>query len=183
MRDFALAGVAVAAFLCSISACSDNDTPRLGPYDGLVGHSPGDAAALQAGEAGGGSGGGGSSEGGSSCSVSWKSDIWTNMIDKTKWSCNATSSCHSSGGTGLPTIAGADSHTDYEALVMYMSTDATPAVPVIKPGDTNESDSELVCVISTTNCGPQMPAAPLAPLSSADQASIKTWVDCGAPEN
>jgi hypothetical protein len=123
------------------------------------------------------------------CAVSWKTDIYPKMLATGEWSC-AKSSCHESTNGALepyffglgvaPTPAGA-----------YSLIAASSAYPkrTINPCSKVANDSYLYCNIGgagSEQCGKPMPLIQRnnptdPPPVGADK--LKTWLECGAPNN
>jgi hypothetical protein len=87
----------------------------------------------------------------------------------------AAASCH--GGSGLPAFSGTASQV-YQTLSNY---NAINSLYYFNPCSTDPTQSTFVCNTSTTTCESEMPLG--APLGTAAQTEIATWVACGAPQN
>jgi hypothetical protein len=109
------------------------------------------------------------------CSVSFTTDLYPKMEASGAWTC-ASASCHA---TVAPVLSGS-AQDYYTTLANYEATTSAP--PYVNPCSTNPADSQFACNVATTGtCGSQMPLG--APLATAGQQSVATWVACGAPFN
>lgn len=109
------------------------------------------------------------------CSVSFATTLWPNMAATGKWLC-ASTNCH--GGVTQPVFQ--DPAGAYTAL----SNRLTAGKPYINPCSTDPAASSFYCNMGGggTPCGNPMPLnAPAATMMELDQ--IRTWVQCGAPNN
>jgi hypothetical protein len=120
---------------------------------------------------------------GGACSVSFTNDIYPKMQSGGTWGCAVAGTCH--GGATAPNLQGSTAASFYTGL----ATDGVPVngvtVPVVNPCSTSPTESVFVCVTVPTGatgaCSSQMPIS--TPISAADNATIATWVACGAPFN
>ena len=123
------------------------------------------------------------------CPVSYKNDIFPFMKSNGKWRCAETASCH--GGTIPPKITD-DPAESYKLLTKYPGTgakvtaDGQPGT-YFNPCSRDIANSAFSQNLGGT-AGSQMPK-PLGNPSTTTQASaeesarVKTWVECGAPDN
>jgi hypothetical protein len=116
----------------------------------------------------------------SACTVSWANQLFPAMQNDGQ--CGSSTSCHLSGGQ-LPTFLPNNATGTYNSFAQYTQLENKP---YIKPGDTNAGDSTMDCSLDTQTCYTlvPMPSAASAPnWSAADKNLVKTWIDCGAPNN
>jgi hypothetical protein len=163
--------------------------PDSGPADAGTGEAaPIDEAGIT--EAGATEGGAGSDSGtsdagsgGPTCAVSWKSQIFKQMTAAGQWQC-ASASCHGGGGVAGPMLSDVAT-VSYDALVNYRTKLTTTPLPYILPCATDPAKSAFYCNVMGSSCGPQMPLMTngASLLTPAEVAMVKTWVECGAPNN
>jgi hypothetical protein len=126
------------------------------------------------------------------CTVSFRDDIFTPILDATGTANCATASanCHATG-VGNLTIPEGDAAAAYAALTAYLLDDAPgPAGPYIVPCD--PSASRWLCNMKGEaganpfgTCGSTMPliGGTVVPLTTTQLETIAEWITCGAPDN
>lgn len=178
----AAATFVVGGGVATLIACSDVGTTTYGDPSGLRSENlPGEGGteAVVCGEGGTGEGGGGGG-GGGTCAISFKKDIYPNMIAAGPWQC-ASSKCH--GGTQAPVIDAGSPQAVIDSLKGYTIKVGSAQVPYINTdGGTDPSSSAFECNV-TGQCGQGMPIAPGKALSSDEVCRIDAWLRCGAPNN
>jgi hypothetical protein len=109
------------------------------------------------------------------CSVSFANDIWPNILSATGRGACAQAACH--GNTYPPVFQ--DAPSAYASL----SAEVTAGRPYITRCSTDVDASAIYCNLlrGEASCGNVMPLG--APLAPADLELIRTWVQCGAPNN
>jgi hypothetical protein len=122
---------------------------------------------------------------GGACSVSFQTDIFLKMENGGTWSCATASLCHGTGSVEPPSLTTDTAAAFYTALANQAFTVNGATVPYVNPCSTSPTESGFACNTlpqgTTGACGSQMPTT--GAISAADQASIATWVACGAPFN
>ncbi len=122
--------------------------------------------------------------GSGACAVSWATQIFPSTTATGAWKCAEATSCH--GGLQGPKMT-SDPSATYKTLSTYVMQNAPQALPYVLPGNTDPTKSGLVCNVSGSNCGPQMPLAGVvtgtAALTPQEITMVTTWVACGAPNN
>ena len=172
--------------VATLFACSDAGTTTYGDPSGLRSQNlPGEGGteAVICGDGGSGDGGGGGGGGGGgACAISFKTDIYPNMIATGPWKCASTGTCH--GGTSSPKIDPTSPQTVIDSLKGYMNIKVNGvAVPYINTdGGKDPNGSAFECNV-TGQCGNGMPLAPGTSLTPDQVCRIDAWLRCGAPNN
>jgi hypothetical protein len=111
------------------------------------------------------------------CTVSFANVIWPNLLSATGKGACASQSCH--GGTTAPMFQ--DAPSAYTAL----QSEITAGKPYINKCSTDTAASGIYCNLGGggMTCGTAMPLPPGQQFSTTDLDQIKTWVQCGAPNN
>jgi len=119
------------------------------------------------------------SDSGASCAVSWSTTIYPLLTGA--WGCSA-SACH--GGGTSPSITNNAASTVYTTLTNFKGADSTSR-PYILPGSTDPTKSTFLCSLTSPTCGTLMPLGATVgnPVTTADVATLTTWIECGSPEN
>jgi hypothetical protein len=181
----ALVSILSAGGVATVIACSDVGTTTYGDPSGLrSANLPGEGgteAVICGGDGGAEGGGGGGGGGGGACAVSFKTDIYPNMIAAGAWKCASTGKCH--GGGQAPPIDGTSPQTVYDSLKVYSIKVGNNTVPYINAdGGKDPSAHSFECNV-TGQCGSGMPIAPGTPLTTDQVCRIDAWLRCGAPNN
>jgi hypothetical protein len=183
-----LAMVAAGVGAVSVACTAEVSDPRYGPPGGLRNSqlpSPATGSGTGTGTAPTSTPEGGTGEGGvnpASCTVKFSTDIYPSMQQGGTWKCASTNGCH--GGAGAPsvTIDPNNAATAYTTLSKYT---ATGGKPYFNANSTDPNASAVTCNLAG-QCGGQMPPPGNAAGGAADpatEAKLKTWLQCGAPNN
>jgi hypothetical protein len=169
-----LASAIVGAAACSSEPSTKYGNPGALKKDNL----PGEAGIepLVCGADGGGDAGTGG--GPDACAVSWKNDIWANMVNAKAWQC-ATGACHAPGNT-QPAIDPMDSNAALTSLKGYKLMSKPTLNYIDTSGDPSKSSIE--CNLSG-QCSPPMPTGAGRQLTSDERCKLHAWLLCGAPNN
>jgi hypothetical protein len=126
--------------------------------------------------------GGISDEGGTgtagACAVSWKNDIYANMISGMGWQC-ASAACHGPG-KNAPEIDPTDASKTLATLKAYKLSSHMELAYIDESGDPSKSSIE--CNLSA-GCNPAMPLNPGRALTDDERCKLHTWLLCKAPDN
>jgi hypothetical protein len=127
----------------------------------------------------------GGSPAGSTCSVSWTKDIFAYMGAAGAWQCG-NAACHGPG-TFLPLQITDDETTTYNNMAATMVTSPTgeSSLPLILPCSKDYTKSAFAAITTGVTFGPQMPLTTNGAtlLTLTQDANVKTWILCGAPDN
>ncbi len=171
-----VAGGAVTLFACSDAGVTTYGDPAGLRSENLPGE--GGTEAVICGDGGSDGGGGG---GGGACGVSFKTDIYPNMVAAGAWKCASTGKCH--GGGQAPTIDGTSPQSVIDSLKGYTIKVNGNLVPYINvDGGKGPNNSSMECNL-TGQCGQGMPIAPGVALTTDQVCRIDAWLRCGAPNN
>ncbi len=174
-RPFAVVAFVVAAACASIVACGPDQGPPYGGANALQGVSPPVVAPPPS-----------ACDGGPpvnpSCGVSFAAQIMPILSTKGSGGCSATS-CH---GTGLPPVITSDPKATWKNLTeQRITTAAKTELAYVNLCSLSAEASGISCNIQPTaspnGCGSHMPQQRDMP--AADLAVIKTWLECGSPNN
>ena len=169
----------LASAIVGVAACSSEPSTKFGNPGALKKDNlPGEAGIepLVCSDDGGSDGG--SAGGPDACVISWKNDIWANMVGTKAWQCG-TGACHAPGGQ-TPPIDPMDSNAAYNSLKAYKLT-SKPALNYIDTSG-DPSKSTIECNLSG-QCSPAMPIGAGRQLTSEERCKLHAWLLCGAPNN
>jgi hypothetical protein len=171
----------IGAFVASLlgaAACSSEPAVHYGnPGNLKKDNLPGEAGIepLTCSDDGGDAGTGGGPD---ACAVSWKNDIWAQMVNAKGWQC-ATAACHG-GGNQAPPIDPMNATTALDSLKGYKLMSKPNLNYIDTSGDPTKSTIE--CNLSG-QCSPAMPIGTGRQLTSDERCKLHAWLLCGAPNN
>lgn len=116
------------------------------------------------------------------CSVSFAESIYP-IISTGPSSCGAPG-CHATASDNVPNpLADPDPKVVWRLLVDYKFQDrAGGPLPYVNICSNDPEQSAITCNLDfDAPCGVAMPEN--VPLASAEMAAIRTWLECGAPNN
>jgi len=119
---------------------------------------------------------------GDTCAIKWSTDLFPQMKNDGPLKCS-NPTCHGLPSTQAPTISDTDPSVAWGQLTKFTNANLSNKV-YIDPCVKDENASAFTCNLG--GCGTQMPypgVAATIPAPDDFKTKLKTWLQCGAPNN